>query len=128
MNSAALNPYDAPKTVSPHGSRGRRYVVVALSTLLTLAAVVVAGPWIIYSVADLARPTPRATRYATYDPELMLLGYDLSPTTARILACYVALALLAVAVLLVTLVMRGRNKATEDPMNGDNDPCTGEMN
>ena len=128
MNNTALNPYDAPKADSTRRSRGRCYVAVAISTLLTLTAFVVAGPWIIYSAAGLARPTPSATRYATYDPELMLLGYDLSPTTARILACYVAPALLAVAVLLVTLVMRGRNKATEDPMNSDNDPCTGEMN
>jgi hypothetical protein len=123
-----LNPYDAPKTVSPHGSRGRRYVVVALSTLLTLTAFVVAGPWIIYSTADLSRPTPSATRYATYDPELMLLGYDLSPTLARILACYVAPALLAVAVVLVTLAMRGRNKASADPTDADNHPRTGKMN
>lgn len=85
-----------------------------------LIGVPIAGPGLDYLISGMNRRTVSGRRYATYDPELYLLGNAISPATAQLLALGVAPLLLGLSAFLVYRGIRSRNHRGT-PARGESD-------
>jgi len=76
--------------------------------MAALIGFVIAGSGLLYTISDMSRPMAPGRRYATYDPELYLLGISITPTIAQILAFVAAPLMIALSAFLAFRGARNR--------------------
>ena len=101
-----MNPYDPPsQSTLKRRKSAPRFVAASLAALIGF---IIAGPGLLYTISDMSRPMTAVRRYATYDPELYLLGISITPTIAQILAFVLAPLMIALSAFLAFRGARNR--------------------